>query len=632
MYKLALTNVPFDNTYSNVVHAVSREQQYTMFNIGGLLSNKPEVNFKISDSIKTRAIIRVDSTDEVFGYNYLIAKDTSKSQYDGIWFYFITNITFDNDKQYIFDLELDVYQTYMPYIKFGQSFIKRAHLNRFKKINDKYTFINDIESPLYLEEDFKTNQMLATNKQIALNLAYNDTVSPPPYIQQWFKDNVKFWEIYIYDDNGTNGGYNLPIYGVGSDFIQARINLSRDFSIDYLCLVVPHYKNNSAYIYINHATKLFVMDDTIIKQHTLLPTANLVARVISPVCPISTSVFNDCDIDSNNRLILYSKPRPSTDNYLLFQDIGVLNSGIFKYSQPTGTYISDNVFSFLTDYDLSSPITIEDIQKLSNSIQLNPKLYLSNVRRFRITDGLNYKDYIPLAFTDFNITKVSALKSFSMSDIALYIYLYNIPDNNIYANSQENYEGLNSIQDGQMLFSRDQIDIFLANNKNFIAQAVTQQVGNFAKSAITGQPKAIAGGAISAAMSAADTYMTYDNIANSPDQIACSKLNVLQALNISNLLPIFKYYRATRYDMERINLYTHKYGYLCNIIDNPLLHLNTRKIFNYIEADIDSVYSDNKISNPVKNMLKNIFKNGVRVWANLNVYGNYRMQNYEVNI
>lgn len=632
MYKLALTNVPFDNTYSNVVHAVSREQQYSTFNIGGLLSNKPEVNFKISNSIKTTAIIRVDNADEVFGYNYLIAKDTSKAQYDGIWFYFVTNVTFDNDNQYIFDLELDVYQTYMPYVTFGQSFIKRAHLNRFKKNDDKYTFINDVESPLYIEEDINTNQMLAVNKQIKFNLPYNSIVSPPAPIQQWFKDNIDFWEIYVYDDNGSNGGYTLPIYGVGNDFIQARIFLARNFSIDYLCLVVPHYKNDSAYIYINHATKLFVMDDTIIKKHDLLPTANLVARIISPVCPISTTVFNDCDIDGNNRLILYSKPRPSTGDYLLFQNIGVLNSGVFMYSQPTGTYISDNVFNFLTDYDVSTPLTLEDIQRLSNTIQLNPKLYLSNVRRFRITDGLNYKDYIPLAFTDFNINKVCALKSFSMSDIALYIYPYNIPEGNIYANSQENYEGLNSIQDGQMLFSRDQIDIFLANNKNFIAQAVTQQVGNFAKSAISMSPKTISGAAVSLATSAADTYMTYDNIANSPDQIACSKLNVLQALNISGLLPIFKYYRATQYEMQRINLYTHKYGYSCNIIDNPLLYLNTRKVFNYIEADIDSVYSDNKISNPIKNMLKRIFMNGVRVWANLNVYGNYRLQNYEVNL
>lgn len=632
MYKVALLSVPFDNSYDNVVRAISREQQYAMFNIDALLTDKPEINFKISNLIKTSVVIRVED-ENVFGYNYLIVKDTDKPRYEGVYFYFITNTTFDNGNQYIFDVELDVYQTYSPYCSFTPSFIRRAHADRFKSIGGGlYTFVNNIDSYLYVEEPYTFNQALVTNKQIKFGLP-NPTIPAliPQQVNDWIKKNVKFWEIFVYDDNGTKGGYDLPVYKIGSTFVSANINLGVDFRLNYLCLVVPHFNSEGKYIYTRYDDKLFVMNDTIINAKSLLPSANLVARVLSPVCPIDSYIFRNATV-TEDILTVPASGLPNGPNYTLFQDLGVLNVGVYKYSAPTAIYTVDDILSFNSNRDLTTPVSADYIKSASNDMILNPKLYLSNVRKFRLTDGFNYKDYIPLAFTNFDNPKITALKSFSMSDIAMYIYIDGLSLDNIYYNANSNYEGLNSIQDGQMLFNRDQIDVFLANNKNFIAQAITQQTGNIAKAAVSTSPTAIANSVVGGVTSALDTYFTVDNIANSPDQIACSKLNILQAMNISNLRPIFKYYAATPQDMYRLHSYTHKYGFTTNIIDDPKYYTTNRKVFCYIEADIDSVVSTISIPNYVRDAIKRIYKKGVRVWANLSVYNNYNLPNYEVSL
>ena len=97
-YQIALTNVPFDNSYKNVMRFDTRSEQETFFNVSSLFSSDtPRVNFNVGSLMATNIVFdcaKTDNINELLNKNYCIVKDNSSNAGLDYYYYFITNVLF----------------------------------------------------------------------------------------------------------------------------------------------------------------------------------------------------------------------------------------------------------------------------------------------------------------------------------------------------------------------------------------------------------------------------------------------------------------------------------------------------------------------------------------------------------
>ena len=196
-YQIALTNVPFDNSYKNVIHFEDRSEQETFFNVSSLFSSStPKVNFNVGSLYATNVSydgVPTDSINELLSKNYCIIKDNSPNKTLNYYYYFVTEARQDCENRILLSLELDIFQTYYIDITFGDCLINKANLNRFiEKTGDstKVLFDGTTTSKLFEREDIQ-NVAKRMTKRTAVSL-YKDNV-----VGNWFNDNIQNW-VYIY--------------------------------------------------------------------------------------------------------------------------------------------------------------------------------------------------------------------------------------------------------------------------------------------------------------------------------------------------------------------------------------------------------------------------------------------------
>lgn len=215
-YQIALTNVPFDNSYKNVLRFSSRSEQETYFNVSSLFSNStPKVNFNVGTLIATNIgfdCLPTDSINELLSKNYCIIKDLSPTKSLTYYYYFVTNAKQECENRISVSLELDVMQTYYLNLEFSDCFINRAHLNRFVEIPEttKVKFDGGINSKLFTREDIKNvSQRLVKRTKLNIN-NHNQTE-----LDTWLDEHIYAW-LYIYLDSTHSFKFRDFVSGSGS--------------------------------------------------------------------------------------------------------------------------------------------------------------------------------------------------------------------------------------------------------------------------------------------------------------------------------------------------------------------------------------------------------------------------------
>lgn len=642
MYKIALTQVTFDNTYSNVLRFDDLAQQKAYFKLDTLFSNQPEVNYPFGTFYVTRVPIKIRGTDpaEMLSYNYAIVKDMSKE--DVYYYYFVNSATYDSgNTQIIADLELDVFNTYYLSTKFSHCLINRAHLDRWGAVTDgKVSFDNSVNSKLYMQEDIQpVAKYLANRKEIDLI----DKLSNSE-VKRIIKEKVKGWVYMFLDPNFTN---NDEVKNV-----TAYLNNTHGYKLDniaqnYKCFVFPICDDTTFLIdsqglkdvYNPWTFNVMQRGQTLTPQDSIINyfAPYIIDMIVSQQPPLSIFTDDNYVITTENDTIkiqYLSTTLAETYNDMC-TSLGYFNLGnVITGSKKYGAVSVNNYVIDYRSYQQHTSIynftfDVADIVSNNHNKEYNPKLIGMPYRELRLgyANGEPYK-YDPLKVGSNFYTKT--LNNIAPAIYKGYVAIYN-NTNGIYSdNTVRSYVGCKLSLDASIPYSLDQLKQYLAQNKNFYQMAQNRMIGTAVRSVLSASP----GGIVTAKLSYENEMLSLDNMDNAPETFKNLDSAVFLNNNINSLKPYIEYWEALPAELKISDDYMNRNGFTYNQIDNVKNCDNIRKYWNYVQAQIENVVSDKIISNNVRDKFKTIFARGVRFWniTDLVTSGSYDYdihENYE---
>lgn len=632
-YSVALLNVWWSKGDKNIRFFESVEEQSTYFDklVGGQTS--PLTNFNMGNNIET-AITFLDTTnksiEELVSSNYcVIYKKENNVIVDRR--YFFAYPTQDSGRQMRVLLSLDDIQT--NYIKHKKSIapcnIKRACLNRFKKIgNDNIAFNDELTDDNHL---FEEENLAVFPKRITQRIS----ITPSPdknklsALTNWFRDNILGWQ-YIYLDSskdysiysqtttfslnygqieggsikGAVGIIALPIYKSSNKIIVRRSEIIEDTTYYYDAIIddlalqkFKNANNDESYFFAN--------------KFSILP-------------PFRNGNFNNYSIENGNLVF--------NQNWETTERAGIDNAIIVYTSEDLMSFQRTALFTLNIQYlndeiteDLSLPFRFgfqrgELINAVKN-VNYNPKMLSSKYVEIKVTNGNGQK-------FSYNLQKLgsSALtlkyKEALTPDITRSMLYF---ENGQYTKENaQGYLGLINSFDNSLMQSNDQLSQFLAQNKNFHLQKVLSYGENIVKATSKGDFGDLGMSLFETGIDAINTSLTLDNLENSPDMLKNANGNAIFNLMASGQNLIVEIYESLPSEKEEANDFMVQFGFTYNHIDRLENVDNIRKRFNYIEAEIDTINAP--ISNIEKERLKDILKS-IRFWNSDKV--DYHLENYE---
>lgn len=691
-FQIALTNVPFDRQYKNVLRFEDREAQETFFDVSSLFLDAADVNFNIGSLLETTLIYTIkdnESINDLMSKNYCIIKDKNTNATLKYYYYFIKNAIHDSgNRQIKLWVELDIFQTYYIDLEFTDCEIMRANLNRFVEVvgdTTKVQFDGSPTSELFEREEIQdVGKRLTKRTKLTINNSTNDTLN------EWLNENVSCWEyaflkskdfsVYKYDNNNFIAS---TMYKSDSVAIKDKDDKLHDTKI--LCICVPVMKRN-------RAIEIFYSlnpDNPFSYQTGQFGTKNF---------PInSTGVYNKqngidvfCAENSGDAYVLskkYSNVPPFIFDNLEINAINEKTETIYGFECKTmqialkyNAQILDKVAEIFTgknneketffnlkeqsatystkEYNVNNNLTFtkNEIINANKNVKFNPKLLARDYKEINI---LNQSQQ---SFT-YDLQKINKEK-FALeiseplcADITKeYI---RIKDNSgIYIKeTEENFTGCVSANDTSMVLLTDEFQNMLANQKNYFQQNSLSRGVGLAKS-LVGGGIGLASGGISATMglplgavggighgssqlgfgvvdyisARMKEKMAVDNMKNAPADVQNAQGNVFLGIMSTRMGIYVEEYDILDNEKEIINDQMCKYGFTYNKLGNIKNFDNIRKYYNYIQANVEETHGIN-ISNAVHDLFVNCFANGVRFWNadefDANNPFSYVKENYE---
>lgn len=653
-YQIALTNVPFDNEFNNVLRFGSRLEQEAYFDVNTLFLNAPKVNFNVGAFEITNVFVNYPAgTDltSLMNNNYAIVKDTTNNIY---YYYFVEMCLQDSGTQLALNLKMDIFQTYYIDVDFTDCNIRRAHLNRWIDNGDStVSFDGTVDSKLFEIEKVAELPKRLT-KRTKLNLEIDTTNNSQ--FNEWINENVLYWQYifvgtgsynYTFIETTSNNSFNDKLspmrYTQANDVLISLDHRIMDSGCGVLCFPVMRTNKNLFFQGSQHKFKINNTAFEDFKQMNANMT-NVYASKIS-ICPpfMVRSYENEYIIDGNGDLII---------NGFLDTGLSLAKSSIGMQILNTTTYNGDrwgliNVLTqfiskpFKCHYTIDNDFTFNksSIVGVNKNKVLNPKLLSSNFKELKLTsisDNFNYD------IQKLNAKEITLLYTEALTPDVTRAYL-RIETSGIYiAKCAENYTGLLSAQDNALAVQNDQLSAWLANNKNYFMQATVTALKGVATGAMGG---AVAGGISGAGMGAltsisrsafdfASLELTLDNMRSAPAMLKNANGNAPTNAGISEIGIYIEEYSSLDNELEIVNDKMQLYGFTYNKLGNIKNFDNIRHFYNYIEADVEMITSTTKkISNIIKSRFKEAFNRGVRFWnAEADVFDgtfSYAKENYE---
>ena len=700
-YQIATLNTPFDSTYLDVVRFDTRAAQQTYFNVSELFNGAPFVNFDPKTLLNTDIYyVMTDGVPaEMLGHNYCIIKDNAAEVTPEYYYYFIKQSEFDAGKQVHLTLELDIYQTYYIDTEFQDCFITKAHLNRFIKRSDGNLYFDFTpESNLFVREEITGAPKRLVNLE-ECEMSYPAVI--PNGLAIFLRTQISGW-IYVYLKRNESGykfqhaldSTRTPETGFTetSTFGYACSGEENDLRGAYNVFAVPLFRDPQTvwevkYVDSEGATKRNLISESglagFIRDNG---TSDILAIKFSMLPPWDPEYdFSDFTITTNpghTRLTMqYSENVQSI----------VIADGGFRIN---GTNASDvfyiNSQRLYKNYLLFASFDADKIDanggismpyaagfaasaiKGDRNIKYNPKIFSQDFSEMVVFMGSSNAsfDFTKLG-KNFARFKYSEGMTPDIMRATLSI-THDDDDPGVYIVESQNEAALSITQDTTMPFAENQLDTYLANNKNFYQQrdinlSYQEKVagtnfgfglaGNIASGVFggIGAVKAksslfktmLGENAVKAGLGIAQTSINYglslegienqriqsdltlDNMRNAPQNAQGVNGNMFTMFNLNKYSIYAGFYQALKRDLAAADDQMFIYGYNYNRIDNVKNVDNIRHYFNYVRANLTTMSTPFGMPDEVHDAFRQLFERGLRMWNVTDQMFKYEKENYE---
>lgn len=643
---LLLCNVQLDRANDNVILFNNKEELAQYFEN---LEDKvvvDYVNFNAQDLINTSIFVKVDNNLDLFrilNYNYCVVKQGNNLPN---LYYFIERSTQDNGAHVKLDLTIDVFNTY-AYSFLGedsktQGYINRAHLDRFITYNNTNYFNYEANSPLFEREKTKDVPKRVV-KRVPLTPLLD--VGGDTLIDSFIMKNVLGW-VYYFLDYKEYDVYNFlgtKKETLGEFNIKSSLYDFRHTGFSVICC--PIMKEGSLFRikYTNDGTTT-TKTWSLTGLNTFLEDNNNYANVIAvkfsnlPPLPIM-EYKGKCSFSADFKVATLSLQldglfkfdrRTYFDGEFLTPSSNVGQAGQMCIFELFNQYTNNKQEFYYNKYSDPKLEIKWDYSKDEITNETEPKLYNEDFALYNLTIGGKQHEL--------SISKTSPTPRFLYSEILspditkgnLTIKTSSIPfENKVLTDAVEsNFFGFNFTLDLSTWFPQNQLDTYLANNKNYLQIYDANRAADAVKT-ITGvgtnilsnpTPTSFLSGFQTFLNKGVDTMVqdkireyTFDNMRNAPSQTQNINSGPMLIQNVSGSLGIF---------LEVLEMLPHEksqvlddfkmFGYNYSKIGYLKDFVKTRKYYNYVQGLLFEV--DANIAEQTRDKIKEIFAKGVRIW------------------
>ena len=682
-YTAKLTHNAFDNTYANARLFNTKAERDTYFNNLAGYTYGEKINFNARDILTTEIVLKVEPDAPLFdllNYNYCVITQVDENDQEVAKLYFwVKKSLQESAGQIRIYLENDILQNYWYDLTFSDCMIMKQHINRFEEDpndNTKVIFKGDKDSDLFEREDIKdVSKRLVERQRLKFIIDKNSTTT----LNDWLYNNVLCW-VYIYiSENGpeTEGGIS-GLYNTVNQFGTAKQSISKckvtdqniqKYTYPYKILAYPILKNDDSFLQfktydtgvVDMPSYTWDIGQAGLEGFTSRNSGysyiyNIKLSIKPPFKP--STLYNSTFVDIQGNMLTITVDRQGSNSTL---NLGAKG---FFYDED---YKSDGLLEIKNDFE--EPLTL-----ILNDNSIMPKLKFAKTdiinvnKNEKFNPKLNNMDYkeLNLSFVGnsvkYDIQKINTENpSFIYTemlgiDTTKGICKFNSQDNNniFNVNYSKSYNGLTFTNDLSLPISNNQLNAYLANNKNAYLSFQNQQEQARSQATIGALGGALQGAALYALSGGTDfgglmsgatggvvnilqtldkQYyekaqfdMSIDNMRSAPAQMQNSNGNAIFSNTISPLGIYVELYEAIPNELKIANDLSYKNGYVYNRFGNIKDFVHTRKYFNYIEAIPTNI--NGNLSNVVKSNIGQILARGVRFWHTDTIQ--FEKENYEL--
>lgn len=687
-YKIALINYLFDASYENVRYFDTDAARDAYFDAKISSWQSLGVNFNAGDLFETVQNIRVPDYGNLINLlskNYaVVQRQTCDDDYRNPvddntaprLYYFVKRSTQRVGGSIDIQLELDVIMTFNNSTN-AYGVIERAHLERF--INapadapNTVIYNNEPTSPLFEREQFRNlpQRLLArTRVRWKVNTAQEDGAD----INDFLNDNIQSW-VYVYlshsdykylkleDTVETKSEFYFNSYLTSDDVFGGAIVQP------YAIIAYPIYAAGSdKKIYAkSNNTKWLIDAEGFDEFEKLNRTDGFSAKVlnmkISPFPPFNVGDYikgnedGSYNFDADGNLILNIFTAQGSPNVWTKESAFVrssMNGGVIALF---GQYLS-RPFTATVIPQCKQGVTRSVVKTAATeSADFNPKKISADFYTLRLTDGTNNYDVDALKVLMTYDVEAQEIKNYKLTLFAYEPFTPDITRHYIYYSgsdargvfipaTEKNFTGLIAAQDLSMPFSKNNLDIYLASNKNFYLQrdismgqraahaAINRGAGFFGSIAggdFGGAFRSIFGAATDAAdiaIERAQSDLTLDNMRNSPEVVQNANGSIALMTAVTNCQIYLEEYAALPAEYAIAQDYMQKNGFKYGRNGKVRDFQNIRKKYNYVQAIIN--YLEGDVPERVHDKIKEVYARGVRFWNTDDV--DFDANNYERSI
>lgn len=644
-YRFALCNVFWNEDGIDTRYFENLTQQNTYFDNLTEGCFTPLSNYNMGDNIETIICYRDNSTrdiSELIKCNYLVLQKLDENNNIVERRYYYANVRQDDGRQLIVDISLDDIQTnYFKYkTQITPCMINRTHINRFIETEtaDSVRFDFTPTSHLFDRETDNLPKRLTKRTKLDFNFTENSILN------NWIKENVSYW-LYVFCDGYHKYNVFNPTTGDSVQSPSALMINRGSYLInlqDVGCVCVPVYKTTKKMIFdMGSGKKIDILTNAL---NSFLSkndnTSYLFTRKISKVPPFGFGSGEEvCELLPNGDLKLTGGISPQNNCIFLNTDGQIW---VTDWDAQSGIISSINSIQ-VGLHNTSEPYNISSTRQLlfsKNSLKSNknmkfePKLLSQDFCELMLksSDGESFS---------YDFSKINSVDTVSFLydepiQPEITKYYARLSPKGLYENgTAENYTGVVGSTDNALSVANSQYANFIANNKNFWLQSSFKMFESGLNS-VMGLGTSIASGNALGALSSvyemgigqASNYLnrkwTIDNLKASPGSIKNASGNILFNLSVDEIGIYVEEYDALDEDKQQIYDYLYMNGYSYGHIGNIADFDHTRKYFNYLECDVQTITAP--ISEKEKTRLKNRLRN-IRFWHNDTIQ--YTLENYE---
>lgn len=615
-----------------------------------------DVNFNAGDLLTTTQVVEIKGSLSLFkilNYNYCIV---TNGKIDETLYYRINKSSQDDGPFVKLELELDAWNTYgIDLITSNpQAMIKRAHLDRydFTQRQGSYAPFNyRKDSPLF-EREIVKNVALRTTDRAKLKFII-DTSSENSTFNNFIYDNILCWKYYFlaqnvsykYKDN-TNTSHQNEL----SSMAYYNKGITSENS-NFVVVCAPIYKSSSSkkiYVNSNQSSDRLWTDNAIynfiVDQQGGFANVKAIKFSFVPPFNIRDLSQNRYTINVNGDMVWLRDDSPMTGFYT------PTTNNTICFGLRTRQDIDEKILLTSKEFKTKTP------SYLAGKLDREPKLYNEDYATYRL--------YIGGQQIDLPVSKTSFAPKFYYHEIltpeitkAMICYattketIFGNTSNNVFSEETESdFTGLSFSFDFGLWIPSNQLDNFLASNKNYFQinannatskglQSIIGTIGSLFGASQAKEPN-MKGAGVNAGLGLMSTgismitegvnrELTLDNMRNTPESVANLNSNPLLINSIGEEIGIYiELQQALEHEQNMIADYFAKYGYTYNRLGYLSDFIHTRKIYNYVEADINDI--DIPVSEEIKKILIGMFAKGVRFWHNKQLNVEFTYNNYEI--